>query len=247
MKTYGFSIQKGGTGKTTISTNIAYFFSSQGKKTILIDIDPQGNATASFQKNDPKFDIGDLLFERCGLSDCIMNVRENLDIIPVNNLSGDLKLYGETKLFQDQYVFIEIIQELEKRGYQYCVVDMSPGLSQLEKSMLIACNEIITPILPEAYSLDGVGIFKNSISKIEKAMREVIHHKKIVVNNFNASFKLHKENLEEMKGFSNEYDFFVVPQDTNFKKSQNEYKSIFEYVEDSRAFDSIKELGGALL
>ena len=124
---------------------------------------------------------------------------------------------------------------------------MSPGLSQLEKSMLIACNEIITPILPEAYSLDGVGIFKNSISKIEKSMREVIHHKKIVVNNFNASFKLHKENLEEMKGFSNEYDFFVIPQDTNFKKSQNEYKSIFEFVESSRAFDAIKELGGALL
>ena len=247
MKTYGFSIQKGGTGKTTISTNIAFFFASKGKKTILIDIDPQGNATASFQKKSPSHDIGDLLFERCQLSDCIMPVRENLDIIPVNNLSGDLKLYGETKLFQDQYVFIELIQELEKRDYEYCVVDMSPGLSQLEKSMLVACNEIITPILPEAYSLDGVGIFKNSITKIEKSMREVIRHKKIIVNNFNKSFNVHKENLKEMQEYSKEYDFFVIPQDNNFKKAQNEYKSLFEFVEDSRAFEALTSLGGALL
>ena len=83
MKTYGFSIQKGGTGKTTISTNISYFFANSGKKTILIDIDPQGNATASFQKKDPKYDLGDLLFERCQLSDCIMTIRDNLDLIPV--------------------------------------------------------------------------------------------------------------------------------------------------------------------
>lgn len=247
MKTYGFSIQKGGTGKTTISTNIAFYLASTGKKTLLVDIDPQGNATASFQKDQPKFDIGNLLFDQCSLSDCIMSVRENLDLIPVNNLSGDLKLYGETKLLQDQYVFIELIQELEKRGYDYCIVDMSPGLSQLEKSMLIACNEIITPILPEAYSLDGVGIFKNSISKIEKSMREVVRHKKIVVNNFNKSFNIHKENLKDMKGFSNEYDFYVVPQDNNFKKAQNEYKSIFEYAEDSRAFEALRELAEVLV
>lgn len=247
MKTYGFSIQKGGTGKTSISTNIAFYLASKGKKTILLDLDPQGNATASFQKEQPKSDIGNLLFGQCSLSECIMNVRENLDLVPVNNRSGDLKLYGETKLLQDQYVFIELIQELGKRGYEYCIVDMSPGLSQLEKSMLIACNEIITPILPEAYSLDGVGIFKSSIGKIEKSMREVIRHKKIVVNNFNKSFNIHKDNLKEMKEFSKEYDFFVIPQDSNFKKSQNDYKSIFEYVEDSRAFKPLQELAEVLI
>ena len=247
MKTYGFSIQKGGTGKTTISTNIAYYLANKGHKTLIIDIDPQGNATASFQKERPKNDIGNLLFNQCSLSDCIMTVRDNLDLIPVNNLSGDLKLYGETKLLQDQYVFIELIEELSKRGYEYCIVDMSPGLSQLEKSMLIACNEIITPILPEAYSLDGVGIFKNSITKIEKSMREVIRHKKIVVNNFNKSFNVHKDNLKDMKEFSKDYDFYVIPQDTNFKKSQNEYQSIFEFMESSKACESLKELAEVLI
>ena len=134
MKTITFGIQKGGTGKTSISISVASQLAIDGKKTIILDADPQGNATGWIIK-ELSHELADVLFNSCQVEEAIQKTSiENLFIMPTAGLGGDLRLYGETKASNKPYAIKQLLPKLEALGFEYCIIDTSPAFSPLEKA-----------------------------------------------------------------------------------------------------------------
>lgn len=218
-KTISFHLQKGGVGKTTISGTLACESALSGVRTLLIDVDPQGNSSSWFLKNAPKWELADVLMGRCYYSEAIVPAKQvpNLYIIPTFSIGGYLKNYAETRLSDEPYIISDLVDEVSK-DFEHIILDLSPGLGRLEKAALIASDEVITPMTPEIFSLDGLEIFIEELKKIKKNLRSDVKHERVIINSYDERIRQHREiyNLAS-KGI---YKVFKVPVDPIFRKSQ---------------------------
>lgn len=243
MKKVAFHIQKGGVGKTTISGNVA-FSVSRDKKTIYIDTDPQGNASSWLLTAAPQYELSDILNGTVSALDAIVKIDDNFHIIPTFAIDGKLKDYAETKLFREPFIFDDLCGELDRAGYEIAIFDLSPGMSQLERAVIAAVDEVITPLTPEYFSLDGIEIFRNELDKLNKAMRKNVRHEKIVCNGLNRSFSAHNDIYREFESLK--YKLFTIPQDRKIADAQLFHKSIFEYNPESKSIPELKRLAGEI-
>jgi chromosome partitioning protein len=244
MKKIAFHIQKGGQGKSSLSGNVA-FAAAKKTKTILVDCDPQGNSSSWFLTNNVKWELADVLKENVSMKDAIVQISDNFYLLPTFGIDGGLKEYAETQLLNKIYVFNDLTNAIEKLGFNIAIFDLSPGMSLLEKRILMSMDEVITPLTPEYFSLDGIEIFSNELKKIKKDYRSQVKHEKIVVNNINQSFKRHKLYYEAFLKLN--YQIFTVVQDSKIAECQIKHKSIFEYCPDSRAIPEIEKLTLAVM
>jgi chromosome partitioning protein len=219
-KTIALHLQKGGVGKTTISGTLACQSALDGYSTILIDVDPQGNASSWFLKNKtPKFEFADVIQGKCYINDAIVPVAsvDNLFILPTFGIDGGLKNYSETKLAEEPFVIQDAVNEIKKE-FQHIILDLSPGLGRLERAALIASDEVITPMTPEIFSLDGLEIFIDELSKIKKNFRSNIEHSKIIINSYDERIRQHRDIYKEAcKG---NFQIYRIPVDPCFRKAQ---------------------------
>lgn len=222
MKKIAFHLQKGGVGKTTLSGTMAYDLSFKGK-TVLVDCDPQGNASDWFSQNF-EYELADVLNGKIHIKDAIVEIAPNFYLLPTLGLNGGLKLYGETKLNDEPFIFCDLFEMLEQLGFDYVIADLSPGMGRLEKSVLMACDKAITPMTPEHFSLKGITAFSNDLKQLKRAMRKAPKHIAIVINAFDSRIKQHCEILEGATK-SVDFSFVKVPVDPVFRKSQREMKS----------------------
>ncbi|MDC7248115.1 MAG: AAA family ATPase [Sphaerochaetaceae bacterium] len=221
-KTISFHLQKGGVGKTTISGTISCQSAMQGAKTILVDLDPQGNASSWFLIDKTKYEVSDVLQGRCFIHEAVVPVRsmKNLYILPSFGIGGDLKKYGEQVIKSEPYVIFDLVKQLSKE-YDHIVLDLSPGLGNLETSALIASDEIITPMTPEIFSLDGLEIFIHELEGIKKRFNSSVVHNKVIINSFDGRIEQHKDILRvALKG---EYSIYKIAVDPVFRKSQESH------------------------
>jgi cellulose biosynthesis protein BcsQ len=244
MKKVAFAIQKGGTGKTTLSGNVA-FHSGQSRKTVLIDCDPQGNSSSWFITGSPQYELSDVLKGNAAAADALVKISENFYILPTFGLNGTLKQYAETQLNDEPFIFEDLCNELEKLSFKVAIFDLSPGMSRLEKCVLLAMDEVITPLTPEFFSIDGISIFNNELKKINKAYRRNVQHKKVVANNINRSFKRHNVYYKQFRKL--DYDLFTIGQDSKLAEAQIYNQSIFDYFPESKTISEIKKLTAAIV
>ncbi|MCR5732751.1 MAG: ParA family protein [Sphaerochaetaceae bacterium] len=223
-KTVAFHLQKGGVGKTTISGTLACQSALSGKKTLIIDCDPQGNVSSWFLENTPKFELSDVLQGRCFVDDAIVKVPcvDNLYILPTFGVGGTLKIYSETKLAEEPYVLLDLVGDVSQK-YERIVLDLSPGLGRLERSALIASDEVISPMTSEVFSLDGLQIFIHELSKLRKNMRASVRHDKIIINSFDTRIRQHKD-IYAAAMESGKYKVYQIPVDPIFRKAQEANK-----------------------
>jgi chromosome partitioning protein len=243
MKKIAFHIQKGGVGKTSLSGNVAYCLSKE-QKTILLDCDPQGNCSSWFLTEAPKVELSDVLKEGIEPDKAIIQVRDNLYVLPTFSIGSSLKTYAEVVLNDEPHIFEDLSDELAKHGFEYAIFDLSPGMSRLEKCILLAVDEVITPLTPEFFSLDGIETFNYELQKINKGFRKNIAHKKIVVNAMNRSFKRHILMNEQFQKL--DYDLFTIAQDAKIAESQIHHSTIFEYAKDSKTIPEFERLAQAI-
>lgn len=146
---------KGGTGKTVTSVNFAYNLSAIGKKVLLIDMDPQGNSSAFYGRhNFFKPSIADVLTGRKKISRCIYRTRyKNLDIIQANMTLCDLT--KEQLGPSEEFKLAESLSEIENR-YDFCIIDCPPSAGILIKIVMAAAMEVIVPLKPDRFSVDGL-------------------------------------------------------------------------------------------
>ncbi len=218
-KTISFHLQKGGVGKTTISGTIACQSALEGVKTLLVDVDPQGNASSWFLKDTPKYELADVVQGKCYVQDAIVEVPQvpNLYLLPTFGIGGSLKIYSETKLAEEPFVLQDLVHELSK-DYDHIILDLSPGLGRLERAAIIASDEVITPMTPEVFSLDGLEIFIDELSRLKKNLRSPVRHTRIVINSFDERIKQHRDILVAAK--EGVFEVYKVPVDPVFRKAQ---------------------------
>lgn len=218
-KSIAFHLQKGGVGKTTISGTLACQSALDGYKTLLIDVDPQGNASSWFLKTAPKYELADVVMGNCYIDDAIVPVPgiENFYILPTFGIGGVLKNYSETKLAEEPFVLQDLKNELCKE-FNHIILDLSPGLGRLEKSALIASDEVITPMTPEIFSLDGLEIFIDELARLKKNLRSDVQHNRVIINSYDERIKQHRSIYEAAS--QGKFQVYKIPVDPVFRKAQ---------------------------
>lgn len=169
-KTIVFANQKGGVGKTTSCINTAASLAQMNRTVLLIDLDPQGNATmgSGIDKNDLKHTINDVLLDRKELAEVLLTTQAGYDIAPTNR---DLT-EAEVSLLQKnrrEFVLAEAIGRLKGR-YEFIFIDCPPTLNLLTVNALCAADSIIIPVQCEYYALEGLSDLLNTISQLKQAV-----------------------------------------------------------------------------
>jgi len=226
MKTIAFHLQKGGVGKTSLSVSIAVELARRGR-TVLVDIDPQGNSSSWLLTEAPAHELAEALLGTVPPEDVIVPTSINqLDILPTFGIDGQLKLYGENQLANEPFVFCDLVERLAALGYEFAVFDMSPGMGRLERAALIAADEVLTPMTPEAFSLDGIDIFVNELAKVKKAMRRGPVHNRIIINALDSRIGQHTDIAAKAGDLLTNFKLYTVPVDPIFRKAQGMNKPI---------------------
>ncbi|MDR2501210.1 MAG: ParA family protein [Treponema sp.] len=240
MHSIVFHIQKGGTGKTSCAGNTAAGFARRGYKTVLIDCDQQGNASSWFLTSPIDRELADVLTGAAGAAGALVEIAPGLSILPAAPLDGNLTAFAETGLIKNPKAFEFLVVGLAALSFAYAVFDCSPSFSQLERAVIGSADEVITPLTPEYFSMDGIEIFTKELARIRKAMRRNIKHDKIICNMINRSFSHHGAFYENLKKLN--YRIFPVPQDTRIPKAQVFHQSIYDFDPKTKAVPAFEGL-----
>ena len=168
--------QKGGVGKTTTSTNLSACLAEMNKKVLLIDIDPQGNATSGVgvDKNQLENTVYEMIIGECKLEECILrNVIDNLDLLPSNvNLSGaEIDLIG---VESREYILKKSIDEI-KDNYDFIIIDCPPSLNMLTVNAMTTADSVLVPIQCEYYALEGLSRLIHTINLVKENLRQNVY------------------------------------------------------------------------
>ena len=245
MRKLCFHIQKGGVGKTSVSGTIAASLARRGAKTVLIDSDPQGNSSSWYCDELVEHDIADVLTGRAELSQVIKPLSANLCVIPVVAIGGNLKEWSETKLTQTPKAFEFLNADLASLGFDYAVFDCSPSFSQLERAVIAEVDEVINPLSPEFFSVDGIEIFLAELRTIEQSYRRKIQNNKIVLNMVNKSFARHKEFCRVIEKL--DYQVFIIPQDSKIAECQIARQNLYDFAPQAKSLPYFESLTDSLM
>lgn len=218
MKTITIGNQKGGTGKTTLTISIAAEL-AKTSKVILIDADPQGNASNTLLKS-MENELANVLYGECTVDKAISKTDvENLFILPTSSLSPKLRTYKMNQASAEPFIFCDLKAELEKLNFDFCVIDTSPSFEALEEDIYQATDEIIPVMLLDLYSLDGFSIFKKLLEGFQKRKRHNPILKSVIVNNCDGRKSISNQIKEQMK--NSNYKLFEILSDQSFQRAVN--------------------------
>lgn len=174
MKRFAVINHKGGTAKTTVSVNIAYYLATfVGLKVLLIDNDTQGNVADHLLKPEqkPKLTIANLLKDQCQLNDCIINARPNLDLIISGRELAEAEGYLKSRPGSEMILRRKLVG-LEKLGYDVVIIDCSPGINTLNYNALNAVDHLIIPVVLEYLAVVGVKQIIDTLDEVNEIFRE---------------------------------------------------------------------------
>lgn len=193
---FGIVNNKGGVLKTTISTNLAASLSISHKKTIIMDLDGQGNVAATFGENpnNLKFTVMDFLKGDCSLNDVILNVKNNISILPSNDELNFFDLLINTGSIKqsDLKLLINKLNEI----YDYVIIDTPPNMSTIVATVLSIVNVTLIPFEPDQYAILGL---KRIIDAAKEFIAKSNHNMKIIVipTKVNTRVTIHNEIIEQ--------------------------------------------------
>jgi len=199
-KTIAVLNQKGGVGKTTSAVNIASFLAITETPVLLIDMDPQANASTGIGIANKKLSIYDLLINNQNINKTIYKTDiEYLDIIPAESkLAGaEIELVS---MFTRETILKQIIQNILGK-YKYIIIDCPPSLGLLTINALTASDSIIIPIQCEYYALDGLSQLLNTIRLVQKNLNSNLKIEGILITMFDSRLNLSQQVLKEVQDY----------------------------------------------
>src|SRR5690625_943866 len=236
--------QKGGVGKTTSAVNLSAGLAQLGKKTLLVDIDPQGNATSGIGINKADIDqcIYNVLIEDLTTQDVVVSTDiPNLDAIPATiQLAG-----AEIELVPTISREIRLKKALESSvdHYDYIIIDCPPSLGLLTLNSLTAADSVIIPVQCEYYALEGLSQLLNTVRLVQKQLNRDLSIEGVLLTMLDARPNLGLQVIEEVKKYFQDKVYkTIIPRNVRLGEAPSHGKSIFNYDSKSKGAEVYLEL-----
>ncbi|MGN0771459.1 MAG: ParA family protein [Christensenellales bacterium] len=248
-KIIAFTNQKGGVGKTTCCINLAACVAEQGKKVLLIDLDPQSNTTSGLGLNQSqKLTIYDVLTKEAPIDDrCICNTAiKGLDCITssVNLAGAELEL---ASVFGRESLLKFALNGVAEK-YDYVFIDCPPSLGTLTVNALTACNSIIIPMQCEYYALEGLSQLTRTIQGLKKFLNPDVKIEGIILTMYDKRSNLTSQVYDEIKKFFGEklYDT-AIPRNIRLAEAPSYGQPIIIYDKNCKGSKAFKALATEFL
>lgn len=218
MYIISFANQKGGVGKTTSAVNTASALGVLGKKTLLIDLDPQGSSTSSvgIVKNSVKYSSYEVLTGICSdPTKAIIETKfKNLYVMPSNILLAAAELELATQPEREQFLKKALDKLKQSSDYDYVIIDCPPSLGIITLNALTASRGLIVPVQCEYFALEGLSQLMNTYKSVKKHYNSRLNITGILITMFNPRYKLSSQVLDELEKY---YSFQLF--DTKISRS----------------------------
>lgn len=241
--------QKGGVGKTTTSVNLSACLAEQGKKTLLIDTDPQGNATSGIgiDKDSLSASVYDVLINDKEFSDCTTKTKyNNLYICPSNiELAG-----AEIELVSSSNREYRLKNKLctIKNDYDYIIVDCPPALGLITLNVFIACDTVLVPIQCEYYALEGLSQLTSTLRSVKNNYNPSLEIEGVLATMFDGRTNLSIQVLDEVKSyFGRKVYKTVIPRNVKLSEAPSFGQAVIEYDKYSKGAQTYRDLAEELI
>lgn len=233
--------QKGGVGKTTSAINVAAYLHKLGKTVLIIDLDPQGNATSGLgvAKAQQEVTTYDLLVNNANVNNAIIEVDEGLHLIPANATLAA----AEVELVSETHRETKLKKVLGNLSYDYVLIDCPPSLGLLSINALVTADWVLIPVQAEYYALEGLSQLLDVVQRIRGGLNSDLELLGVVVTMYDGRTTLSENVYAELKKhFGGKLFDTVVPRNVRLAEAPSFGKSIAEHDRWSKGARAYKQL-----
>ena len=247
MRVIAVANQKGGVGKTTTTVNLAAYLAKLGQRVLVVDLDPQGNASSGLGIDKDKLKVGlyEVLVDSKAATECVRKTHyKNLDVLPALPVLAA----AEVELASLTHRETRLKTALATLDYDLVLIDCPPSLGLLTINGLTAADRLLIPVQAEYYALEGLGQLLNTMQRVKQALNPQLTLLGVVLTMFTARTSLSSAVAAEVeRHFPNMVCSTVIPRNIRLAEAPSHGKSIIDYDRFSKGARAYKALAKEIL